>query len=82
MDFCTESVKKQRIYNLLLLFEIYSLKMLKIVKKKIAPEQSRYNKGSFSVFGAHFDGRPKIATPRNFSKLLFGTKPYYKNLKV
>ena len=33
MDFCTESVKKQRIYNFLLLFEIYSLKMLKTVKK-------------------------------------------------
>ena len=86
LNFSTESTEK-----LTISMTCYSsLKhiLLKItvnmkLNEKLAPEQSLFYKRSFSRFGTHFDGRPKMLTyGQHFSKTCFAHKLSYKIRKL
>ena len=56
--------KKTATYDLLFLIAIYPPKMAANISQKIAPEQWLNYKRSFSLFGTHFDDRPKMSIYR------------------
>ena len=66
--------KKIATYDLLFLIAIYPPKMAANISQKIAPEQWLNYKRSFSMFGTHFDDRPKMSIYRESFPILFSLK--------
>ena len=67
-------IKKQQFMTCYSSQQLVLLKMTINFSQKLSSERSLYYKRSFSLFGTHFDDRPKILIYRKISKT-------FKNIK-